>query len=46
VVMLHCDDSDTALRSLLNTTDAHDVEVTARNLEDAFIALTAAGSSK
>lgn len=46
VVMLHCDDSDTALRSLLSTTDAHDIEVTARNLEDAFIALTAAGSSK
>jgi ABC-2 type transport system ATP-binding protein len=46
VVMLHCDDSDAALRSLLNSTDAHDVEVTARNLEDAFIALTAAGSSK
>ncbi|MEV0562242.1 ABC transporter ATP-binding protein [Dactylosporangium sp. NPDC050588] len=46
VVMLHCDDSDTALRSLLNSTDAREVEVTARNLEDAFIALTAAGSSK
>jgi ABC-2 type transport system ATP-binding protein len=46
VVMLHCEDSDAALRSLLASTDAHDVEVTARNLEDAFIALTAAGSSK
>ncbi|MFF5231688.1 ABC transporter ATP-binding protein [Dactylosporangium sp. NPDC000521] len=46
VVMLHCDDSDTALRALLGSTDARDVEVTARNLEDAFIALTAAGSSK
>ncbi|UWP78755.1 ABC transporter ATP-binding protein [Dactylosporangium fulvum] len=46
VVLLHCDDSDTALRALLNSTAAHDIEVTGRNLEDAFIALTAAGSAK
>ena len=45
VVLLHCEDSDTALRALLNATNAHDIEVVARNLEDAFIALTAAGSA-
>jgi ABC-2 type transport system ATP-binding protein len=39
-VLLHCSDSDSALRALLAATDAHDVEVTARGLEDAFIALT------
>ncbi|MGI5242535.1 ABC transporter ATP-binding protein [Dactylosporangium sp. CA-139066] len=44
MVLLHCDDSDAALRALLGATDARDVEVTSRNLEDAFIALTAAGS--
>ncbi|GAA4249916.1 ABC transporter ATP-binding protein [Dactylosporangium darangshiense] len=43
-VLLHCDDSDAALRALLAATDARDIEVTSRNLEDAFIALTAAGS--
>ncbi|MEV6929026.1 ABC transporter ATP-binding protein [Dactylosporangium sp. NPDC051485] len=43
-VLLHCDDSDAALRALLAATSAHDIEVTSRNLEDAFIALTAAGS--
>jgi ABC-2 type transport system ATP-binding protein len=45
MVLLHCDDSDAALRALLNATPARDVEVTSRNLEDAFIALTAAGST-
>ncbi|WP_426503857.1 ABC transporter ATP-binding protein [Dactylosporangium sp. McL0621] len=45
-VLLHCDDSDAALRALLNATAAHDIEVTSRNLEDAFIALTVAGSAK
>jgi ABC-2 type transport system ATP-binding protein len=39
-VLLHCSDSDSALRSLLATTDARDIEVVARGLEDAFIALT------
>ncbi|MFG2041188.1 ABC transporter ATP-binding protein [Dactylosporangium sp. NPDC048998] len=43
-VLLHCDDSDAALRALLAATPAHDIEVTSRNLEDAFIALTVAGS--
>jgi ABC-2 type transport system ATP-binding protein len=46
VVLLHCEDSDGALRALLDTTTAYDIEVTSRNLEDAFIALTAAGSTK
>ncbi|MFB9185880.1 ABC transporter ATP-binding protein [Dactylosporangium sucinum] len=46
VVLLHCNDSDAALRGLLTTTAAYDVEVTSRNLEDAFIALTAAGSAQ
>ncbi|WP_433075834.1 ABC transporter ATP-binding protein [Dactylosporangium sp. CA-052675] len=44
-VLLHCDDSDAALRALLGATTAHDIEVTSRNLEDAFIALTVAGSA-
>ncbi|MGD9985735.1 ABC transporter ATP-binding protein [Pseudonocardia sp.] len=39
---LTCDDSDAALRALLVAhPDAHDVEVTAHGLEDAFVALTA-----
>jgi ABC-2 type transport system ATP-binding protein len=47
-VLLHCGDSDAALRALLRTTDAHDIEVVAHGLEDAFIALTGAaqGSTK
>jgi ABC-2 type transport system ATP-binding protein len=44
-VLLHAADSDTALRALLAQTDAHDVEVAARGLEDAFITLTTAGST-
>jgi ABC-2 type transport system ATP-binding protein len=43
-VLLSCDDSDAALRRLLQTTDARDVEVTAHNLEDAFVALTTSAS--
>jgi len=39
-VLLSCVDSDAALRAVLATTTAHDIEVTAHNLEDAFIALT------
>jgi ABC-2 type transport system ATP-binding protein len=39
-VLLHCADSDAALRALLAATPARDVEVVARGLEDAFIALT------
>jgi ABC-type multidrug transport system ATPase subunit len=39
-VILQARDSDAVLRTLLTQTDAHDVEVTSRNLEDAFVALT------
>jgi ABC-2 type transport system ATP-binding protein len=34
-------DSDSVVRYLLNTTGAHDLEVVAHNLEEAFVALTA-----
>ena len=33
-------DSDAVVRYLLNNTGAHDVEVAANNLEEAFVALT------
>jgi ABC-2 type transport system ATP-binding protein len=39
-VLLQCSDSDAALRELLTATTAHDIEVVAHGLEDAFIALT------
>jgi ABC-2 type transport system ATP-binding protein len=39
-VLLTCRDSDTALRALVNTTTAYDIEVTAQGLEEAFVALT------
>jgi ABC-2 type transport system ATP-binding protein len=42
-VLLTCatgGDSDAVLRHLLTSTDAHDLEVTSHNLEDAFVALT------
>ena len=42
-MLLHCNDSDTALRALLaDRPAAHDIEITAGNLEDAFLELTAA----
>jgi len=40
-VLLHCSDSDAAARYLLTETGAHDLEITTRALEDAFLALTA-----
>jgi ABC-2 type transport system ATP-binding protein len=41
-VLLHCNDSDACLRVLLGRyPDAHDIEVAAGNLEDAFLELTA-----
>jgi ABC-2 type transport system ATP-binding protein len=46
VVLLHCGDSDAALRSLLAATNAHDIEVVAHGLEDAFIALTGQENTK
>jgi ABC-2 type transport system ATP-binding protein len=39
-VLLHASDSDAVARYLLNNTQAHDLEITTRALEDAFIALT------
>ncbi|WP_308466344.1 ABC transporter ATP-binding protein [Rathayibacter soli] len=40
------DDSDAALRTLLsNYPDLHDIEVTAHNMDDAFLALTQAAQS-
>jgi ABC-2 type transport system ATP-binding protein len=39
-VLIHSNDSDTVARYLLTETEARDLEITARGLEDAFIALT------
>jgi ABC-2 type transport system ATP-binding protein len=39
-VLMHCNDSDLALRALVRSTPARDIEVVSRGLEDAFIALT------
>jgi ABC-2 type transport system ATP-binding protein len=39
-VLVHAADSDAVARHLLTTTAARDLEITSRNLEDAFIALT------
>jgi ABC-2 type transport system ATP-binding protein len=44
-VLIRCQDSDAVLRYLLAETPAHDLEVTAHNLEDAFIALTGDNNS-
>jgi ABC-2 type transport system ATP-binding protein len=42
-MLLHCNDSDTALRAMLaGFPAAHDIEIAAGNLEDAFLELTAA----
>jgi ABC-2 type transport system ATP-binding protein len=40
-VLLHATDSDAVARHLLTATAARDLEITSRNLEDAFLALTA-----
>jgi ABC-2 type transport system ATP-binding protein len=45
VVIIQCEDSDAVLRHLLSHTPAHDLEVTAHNLEAAFIALTGTDES-
>ena len=39
-VLVHASDSDLVARHLLTNTPARDLEITSRNLEDAFIALT------
>jgi len=43
-VLLTCRDSDAALRALVNSTPAYDIEVTAQGLEEAFVALTLEGA--
>ena len=40
-VLLHSSDSDAVARHLLTTTPARDLEIEARGIEDAFLALTA-----
>jgi ABC-2 type transport system ATP-binding protein len=41
-MVLHCTDSDTALRAMLQSfPDCHDIEIRTGNLEDAFLELTA-----
>jgi ABC-2 type transport system ATP-binding protein len=45
--LLHCNDSDACLRALIGTyPDAHEIEVAAGNLEDAFLQLTTNGHQK
>ena len=44
-VLIHCGDSDAVARQLLTHTAARDLEITARGLEDAFIALTGDGAA-
>jgi ABC-2 type transport system ATP-binding protein len=39
-VYIHAKDTDAVARHLLTTTDAYDLEITARGLEDAFLSLT------
>ena len=39
-VLIHCGDSDAVARRLLTQTPARDLEITARGLEEAFLALT------
>ncbi|MEP6817705.1 MAG: ABC transporter ATP-binding protein, partial [Marmoricola sp.] len=39
-VYVHAKDSDAVAKHLLTQTDARDLEITARGLEDAFISLT------
>ncbi|GEK19548.1 ABC transporter ATP-binding protein [Cellulomonas xylanilytica] len=43
-VLVHTSDSDGVARHLLTATAASDLEITARGLEDAFLALTTSGS--
>lgn len=44
--LLHCNDSDAALRALLHEfPDSRDIEIAAGNLEDAFLELTGGTNS-
>ena len=45
-VLVHTSDSDGVARHLLTATPATDVEITARGLEDAFLALTGTGAAE
>jgi ABC-2 type transport system ATP-binding protein len=40
-VLVQSADSDAVARHLLTATPAHDLQITSRGLEDAFLALTA-----
>jgi hypothetical protein len=44
-VLIHSGDTDAVARQLLTQTPAHDLEITSRGLEDAFIALTSDGAT-
>ena len=44
-VLVHSTDTDTVARHLLNNTGARDIEITARGLEEAFLALTGDGDN-
>ncbi|MEO7964228.1 MAG: ABC transporter ATP-binding protein, partial [Gemmatimonadaceae bacterium] len=44
-IFVQCSDSDIVARYLLNETPARDLEISSKNLEAAFVALTAADSS-
>ena len=44
-VLVHARDTDVVARYLLTSTPAHDLEITARGLEEAFLALTASKGS-
>ena len=39
-MILHAKDSDAVARYLLTETDARDLEITSKGLEDAFLSLT------
>jgi ABC-2 type transport system ATP-binding protein len=39
-VLVHAKDTDAVARYLLNETDAHDLEITSRGIEEAFLTLT------
>ena len=45
-VLIHSGDNDSVARYLLNQTEARDLEIEARGLEDAFIALTSADTEE
>lgn len=45
-VLVHAKDSDSVARYLLSQTDARDIEITAKGLEDAFLSLTAPGDDE